>query len=141
MTKSNSDTTMTAQLETHLEADDLAIPTLPARNLPEILAFYQQLGFQNYTNPAHQDIYLILRRHGLEIHFFDFAELDPATSYAGCYLRVSNVAALFEEFSQQSLPSTGIPRLGALEDKPWGMREFYLVDPSGNLIRIGQVIV
>jgi hypothetical protein len=27
-----------------------------------------------------------------------------------------------------------------LEDKPWGLREFAVVDPDGNLIRIGQVI-
>jgi hypothetical protein len=28
----------------------------------------------------------------------------------------------------------------ALEDKPWGLREFALVDPEGNLVRIGQVM-
>jgi hypothetical protein len=28
----------------------------------------------------------------------------------------------------------------ALEDKPWGLREFALVDPDGNLIRVGQII-
>jgi hypothetical protein len=27
-----------------------------------------------------------------------------------------------------------------LEDKPWGLREFAIVDPDGNLLRIGQVI-
>jgi hypothetical protein len=27
-----------------------------------------------------------------------------------------------------------------LETKPWGMREFAIVDPDGNLIRIGQTI-
>lgn len=123
-----------------LYAQDLAIPTLPARNLPEILKFYEQLGFQNCSAPEYQD-YLILRRHRLEIHFFHFSALDPAESYSGCYLRVMNVADLFEEFSQKSLPSTGIPRLGKLKEQPWGMQEFYLVDPSGNLLRIGQVIV
>ncbi|MBD3882435.1 VOC family protein [Phormidium tenue FACHB-886] len=122
-----------------LYAQDLAIPTLPARNLLEILMFYEQLGFQNCSASAYED-YLILRRHSLEIHFFHFSELDPAESYSGCYLRVMNVAELFEEFSQKSLPSAGIPRLGELQDQPWGMREFYLVDPSGNLLRIGQVI-
>ena len=28
----------------------------------------------------------------------------------------------------------------ALEDKPWGLREFALVDPEGDLVRIGQVM-
>ena len=27
-----------------------------------------------------------------------------------------------------------------LEDKPWGMREFAVIDPDGSLLRIGQVI-
>jgi hypothetical protein len=28
----------------------------------------------------------------------------------------------------------------ALEDKPWGLREFAIVDPDGNLLRVGQII-
>jgi hypothetical protein len=28
----------------------------------------------------------------------------------------------------------------SLEDKPWGLREFAVVDPDGNLLRIGQLI-
>jgi hypothetical protein len=27
-----------------------------------------------------------------------------------------------------------------LENKPWGLREFAIVDPDGNLLRIGQII-
>jgi len=30
--------------------------------------------------------------------------------------------------------------MDTLEDKPWGLREFAVIDPDGNLIRIGQVI-
>lgn len=39
-----------------------------------------------------------------------------------------------------ALPERGIPRLDPVGDKPWGMREFAIVDESGNLLRIGQVI-
>jgi hypothetical protein len=28
--------------------------------------------------------------------------------------------------------------VSGIEDKPWGMREFALVDPNGNLIRVGH---
>ena len=31
-------------------------------------------------------------------------------------------------------------RIDELADMPWGMREFHLWDPHGNLLRIGQVI-
>ena len=30
--------------------------------------------------------------------------------------------------------------MDALEHTPWGMREFAVVDPAGNLLRIGQVV-
>jgi ribosomal protein S18 acetylase RimI-like enzyme len=43
-------------------------------------------------------------------------------------------------FATGALQSKGIPRMEALEDKPWGLREFALVDVDGNLLRIGQLI-
>ena len=41
-------------------------------------------------------------------------------------------------FRGRHLPSDGIPRLTAPVDQPWGLREFTLVDPSGNLVRVGH---
>ena len=37
-----------------------------------------------------------------------------------------------------NLPASGIPRMSTPRDEPWGMREFTVVDPSGNLLRIGH---
>jgi hypothetical protein len=44
------------------------------------------------------------------------------------------------DFAPAQLPRNGIPRMDDLEDKPWGMREFAIVDSDGNLLRIGQVL-
>lgn len=74
----------------------------------------------------------------MELHFFTHSDLLPAESFAGCYIRVSDVESIYRSFAAAQLPRKGIPRLDALEDKPWGMREFALVDPDGNLLRIGQ---
>jgi hypothetical protein len=30
--------------------------------------------------------------------------------------------------------------MDTVEDKPWGLREFALIDLDGNLLRIGQII-
>ena len=38
------------------------------------------------------------------------------------------------------MPRHGIPRMDAIQDKPWGLREFAVVDADGNLVRIGQII-
>ena len=79
-------------------------------------------------------------RGAIELHFFTHTELVPAHSAAGCYIRVLDVQALHAACSASGLPEVGIPRVTRLEDKPWGLREFAIVDPDGNLLRIGQVI-
>ena len=118
---------------------DLAIPILPGRSLRATLAFYARLGFEGEIMGAHDD-YAILTRGDLEIHFFSHPDVVPAESHAGCYLRVGDVDALYRAFATAQLPRHGIPRMDAIGDKPWGMREFAVVDENGNLLRIGQVI-
>lgn len=119
-----------------MKPQDIAIPVLPSRSLNDTLTFFQTLGFDGKIH-NHGD-YAILTRGTAELHFFTDRELRPAESSAGCYIRVSDVESIYQAFSSAKLPSKGIPRQDALEDKPWGMREFAIVDPDGNLIRIGQ---
>ncbi|MBL9171455.1 MAG: VOC family protein [Verrucomicrobiales bacterium] len=122
-----------------MQTNDLAIPILPSRSVSDTLRFYRQFGFEGkLCGPGHS--YAILTRGTVEIHFFTHTELRPAESFAGCYIRVLDADAIYQSFSSASLPRKGIPRLDALEHKPWGMKEFALVDPDGNLLRIGQVV-
>lgn len=118
---------------------DLAIPILPSQSVSDTLTFYQQLGFDG-TLCGEGDSYAILTRGTVELHFFTHRELCPAESFAGCYIRVFDVESIYRAFGLANLPSRGIPRIDPLENKPWGMREFAIVDPDGNLIRIGQVL-
>jgi uncharacterized glyoxalase superfamily protein PhnB len=122
-----------------MEQTDIAIPTLPSRSLVNTLAFYRRLGFDGQILGA-GDSYAILARGALELHFFLHTELRPAESSAGCYIRVENVENLYKAFALAKLPKKGIPRMDTLEDKPWGMREFAVIDEDGNLLRIGQVL-
>jgi catechol 2,3-dioxygenase-like lactoylglutathione lyase family enzyme len=116
---------------------DIAIPTLPSRSVLETFAFYRRLGF-NGKIVGDGDSYAILTRGAIEIHFFTHTELRPAESSAGCYVRVLDVKDIYQAFAIAQLPRKGIPRMDPLEDKPWGMREFAIVDPDGNLLRVGQ---
>ena len=113
-------------------------PILPARNLDEIRAFYGKLGFMSWWQGHGPWPYEIISRGHLVVHFFAQPALDPRENDAGCYLRVKDADRLYREFAALDLPSEGIPRLSAPADQPWGMREFVLVDPSGNLIRVGH---
>ena len=118
---------------------DIAIPILPSRFVNDTLAFFRRLGFDGKIL-GHPYSYAILRRGTVELHFFTHEELRPAESNAGCYIRVSDVESIYRDFALAELPRRGIPRQDALEDKPWGMREFAIVDPDGNLLRIGQTL-
>jgi catechol 2,3-dioxygenase-like lactoylglutathione lyase family enzyme len=103
------------------------------------VAFYERLGFEGGAHAADAH-YAILSRGTVELHFFAFAALVPQDSFAGCYVRVAAVDSFFKTCSRAQLPTAGIPRITSLEDKPWGMREFAVVDIDGNLLRIGQVL-
>ena len=119
---------------------DIAIPILPSRSVGDTLAFFRRLGFDGKICGA-GDSYAILTRGTVELHFFTHSELCPAESCAGCYIRVLDVESTYRAFALAQLPRKGIPRIDTLEDKPWGMREFAIVDPDGNLLRIGQTLV
>ncbi len=118
---------------------DLAIPILPSRSVSDTAAFYRRLGFEGGAHEFDSG-YAILKRGSVEIHFFTHKELVPAESSAGCYIRVTDVDSFHHACASSRLPRTGIPRMDALENKPWGLREFAIVDPDGNLVRIGQII-
>lgn len=122
-----------------VQNDDLAIPILPCRSVKTTTDFYRQLGFEGGPHNFNSD-YAIFRRGAIELHFFTHQDLVPDQSAVMCYIRVLDVQGLYEACSAQGLPFAGIPRMGPLEDKPWGLREFAVVDPDGNLLRIGQVI-
>lgn len=115
-----------------------AEPILPSRDLAETRAFYKKLGFEPWWGDGGPWEYEIVSRGNLVVHFFQESSLIPSECDSGCYWRVGDADALHGEFAALGLPGAGIPRLTAPADQPWGMREFTLVDPSGNLVRIGH---
>lgn len=114
-----------------------AEPILPVLDLPRTRAFYESLGF---AAGYHDDRYEILRRGHLVVHLKHSDNLVPDRNTSSCYWRVANADRLHDEFAAVGLPSTGMPRLTEPQDEPWGMREFTLKDPSGNLNRVGHEI-
>ncbi len=119
------------------EGGTTVAPILPSRDFGRTAGFYERLGFTVASTYQPPDAYLIMRKGNVELHFFAHVDLDPTTSYAGCYLRVPNVEAWFATAKDVGLAQTGIPRLMALNERAWGMREFALIDPDGSLLRIG----
>ncbi|HSL65121.1 MAG TPA: VOC family protein [Gaiellaceae bacterium] len=119
---------------------EYAVPILPSRDLRETLAFYERLGFENRGAPPEEWDYLILGRGGVELHFIGAPGTDPLTTAASCFVFVDDADDLYEEWRRVGVAAdraTG-SRLQEPVDTDYGMREFALVDRSGNLIRVGS---
>jgi catechol 2,3-dioxygenase-like lactoylglutathione lyase family enzyme len=116
-----------------------AEPILPSRDLAETRTFYERLGFRAWWPDPHGSEYQILSRGDLVVHFYSDRDLSPARNASMCYWRVPDADAMHAQLAAAAnLPQEGIPRLTPPADQPWGMRECALVDPSGNLVRIGH---
>ena len=60
-------------------------PKLPMRNKSITRSFYlNQLGFQEFGS-ADYDGYLMVQKDSIQIHFFEFKELDPKENYGQVY--------------------------------------------------------
>jgi catechol 2,3-dioxygenase-like lactoylglutathione lyase family enzyme len=111
-------------------------PIMPGRDL-ETKTFYP--GFQAARDHADEG-YLILERDAVELHFFRAPDHDPWTSDHGAFVRVADANALSAQYADLDLPREGIPRLGTAGNKAWGACELHVIDPDGNLIRMGHVL-
>ncbi|MGQ9365920.1 bleomycin resistance protein [Azospirillum sp. A39] len=116
---------------------DRVAPILPVRDVAAALARYRRLGFaaQAYGDgtTATPD-YGFLAWGTVTLHLVRVPDLDPARSASACYLYVDDADALHAAW--QAAGAEG--RLIAPVDTPYGLREFALVDPDGNLLRIGS---
>jgi len=113
-------------------------PILPTRDLDGTRVFYESLGF---TAGYRYHAYDIMRRGDLVVHLEARHDLVPARNRTSCYWRVADADEMYQEFASLGLPAEGSPSLTAPNDEPWGMREFTMKDPAGNLIRIGHELL
>ena len=107
-------------------------PKLPMRNKAITRDFYlSKLGYQEFGG-ADYDGYLMLQKDNIQIHFFEFKELDPKENYGQVYIRTDDIDEWYRFVKGKNLNST------VLENKPWKLREFSLLDPDSNLLTFGH---
>jgi catechol 2,3-dioxygenase-like lactoylglutathione lyase family enzyme len=112
-------------------------PKLPMRNKSATLDFYSnKLGFKQLGS-ADFEGYLMVEKDSVEIHFFEFIGLDPKENYGQVYIRTNDIDGLYQSFLNNKV---SIHPAGDLQVKPWGQREFALLDPDNNLLTFGQRI-
>lgn len=111
------------------------IPKLPMRNKALTKDYYiNKLGFK-LLETADFDGYLMIEKDGVEIHFFEFKDLDPKENYGQIYLRVESIDSVYNEMLTNAVE---IHPAGHLQTKPWGQKEFALLDPDSNLLTFGE---
>lgn len=106
---------------------------LASADIPAAVDWYRdRLGFEaRMTGPD----YGIVTRDDIELHFWPCQDRSIAES-TSAYLRVDHVDGLHASF--EGAREGG--RISEVADRAWGMREFYVWDPDGNLLRFGAPV-
>ena len=108
---------------------DHAVPVLASLDIATSLDFFHKLGFETHDFGDHN--YGIAIREHIELHFWLCTDKDVAEN-TSCYVRVHDIRALRADFAKR------IDVAGVVETS-WGMDELYVWDPSGSLVKFGQV--
>ena len=108
-----------------------AVPVLPSANLARTVAFFQNaLGFDViFCDDTVADASAAVTREGIELHFF-WTDDNRLIGGSGCRVRVEHIEALHASCSARGVVHPN----GKLESKPWGFREFTLLEPDGIII-------
>ncbi len=113
-------------------------PKIPMRDSLATKRFYiDKLGFKEIGGVPGFDQYTMLKKDQIEIHFFQYKELVPEENYGQVYIRTDNIDTLYQALIDSGV---AIHPNGALQVKPWGQKEFSLLDPDSNLLTFGQSI-
>jgi len=113
-------------------------PKLPMRDKNVTRKFYlDKLGFKEYGD-ADYNGYLMVEKDQIQIHFFEFKDLDPKENYGQVYIRTNNIDRFYQSLLDNQ---TTIHPNGPLQTKPWGQKEFAILDPDNNLLTFGQSIL
>ena len=109
---------------------------VPARNLAESLAFYKALGFEA-TMESDDLAYVIYGKTAFLLS--EFYNPEHANNFV-MHMLVANADDWYRNVEASGVVADFSVRLSPPDDRPWGLRDFTLIDPTGVLWRIGHVI-
>ena len=109
-----------------------ATPILAYLDRDATVAFYEKLGFESN---AKWDGYLMFSRDQINIHLW-CCDDESIPKNTGCYVNVDEIDTLYKECEALGIVHPN----GKLQNMAWGMRQFSILDNSGNIIHFGQDI-
>jgi len=110
-------------------------PNLPANDVLKAVEWYEQkLGFTRiFIHPEESPTCGSVVRDGAEIQLFQM-KIDPKKSDWMSHLRVTGIEQLYEEYSKEDV----IHPNGKLQVKPWGDKEFTVIDLDGACLTFSE---
>jgi len=116
---------------------DRVTPNLPSRDYEATFRFYAALDFQERWR---DEGWMILTRGSIELEFFRYPDLDPATSWFSCCLRLDDLDSFYALCRSANIPETmqGAPRVHKPRLEKSGLQIGALIDPDGTLLRLIQ---
>jgi catechol 2,3-dioxygenase-like lactoylglutathione lyase family enzyme len=106
----------------------VAVPIIPARDPTASATWYRDhLGFEVVHSAPD---YAIVERDDVGVHLWGPSGIEPEESNTMFRIRVVGIAELYEHCRAKKITHPNAP----LEAKPWGAREFAVVDRDGNLL-------
>ncbi len=108
---------------------DQIMPEMPMTDVPAGAAYYRDvLGFT--VNYQQHDIAVMDRDI---VRILLIARTERHTGIGSCYVYVRDADALYRELVGKGANVQGEP-----VSRPWGLREFRVLDPEGNQLTLGQ---
>lgn len=142
-----------------------ANPILPTASMDRTVDFYEGIGFQvrMFRDGGYAYVTSSGGIDGVILHFSLRDGFDPFVAAGMAYIMVPDAEKLHSQILAtgivpEAMTEDNIPKHSTRElkqrwrrgeslaritrpwDQPWGMREFALIDPDNNLLRIGHVV-
>ena len=113
---------------------EAAVPILSVTDLSQALEYYERvLGFQVAWRWGEPPRLISICRDRVEVNLSQSSEGKPGVSKV--YFQMAGVDAYYSHVS-----TSGAKVVIPLADRPYGMRDFRVIDPGGNELSFGEAI-
>ena len=114
------------------ELDAQGVPEIVGINLDASLLFYEAIGFrtERRTGP-----FAVMNGFGMRVFLAEDPSAMTGQRWTNIRIVVPDVDVIWE-----CVAELGLPIVHSIADRPYGLRDFVVRDPSGFEIRFAQVI-
>lgn len=114
------------------ELDAQGVVEIVGVNLDSLLSFYEALGFrtERRTGP-----FAVVNGYGIRLFLAEDSNALIGQRWTSVRIVVPEV-----DFIWECVKSLGLPIVHIIGDRPYGLRDFVVADPSGFEIRFAQVL-